>query len=895
MAGGQALTSGQGSFGVGDRQLLLTGIASAGETGFVGAVVLAGAGATFALQSPVAANSVRLRSRKVGGGSATFALTGLSLNADIQSVQAGIGATSPGLEASSGHGSIGKSSARLVSGEVSTVGAGLVTGSGGAQDADWIARSAAAGVFMANRLNDSVMLSWRQQSSPTSLANIVLDTSVFPAGSNGSAKWISLNTHTDSSGQMSIPFGQTFGNGSTVWCSFRIWAPGTHAFQLYPQDAGSGSKLCILSRDINGAAPQGSNQANELVLQLTESLNLILGYWQDGNVSAVHEYESVATSVNANDLKRQPSIDRDANRLTGVNPDTGSAWTTHEQERARYGAILSGYSSSGPANSRRGLGDPFCAGFRFYPSEWLTITQRVVVGTFGSANNRWTVWGARSGQPYVKLWDKQGITLGAGPDYNALSLTNFRSGGVAGGRRVSARTTNINGVTVHTCGPGTPIGDGLLTYTASTGRFAWAGSGQSIGLARAFSASNGINYINVVSGSATDSYLALELVGTLPTTDQNDTISIAEGRSDTQVNYADVICSTQAINAPGGFTVPDDLPTWVPSTIGAWAQIPGTALSSVNPNPPAPGSGGPEGKVDAWTSAALHTQTSDVYLVAGGGHANYAGNEANRLRLAVESPAWSQLRAPSTSVTDGTAYYPDGRPTSRHHYYGTTVDETNNRVMLFGGSGYGSNSSVLSTVDSFSLTSNDYNAAGTHPNFPASIANIELVTCCVDPRNGDVYVFANFNCARWNRAANTWTTLIGNSSGPFIQAKASAFDTTRVRIGILLGSTMQLFNPASNTFSTMTLTGTSIASGSERGMQYVSAIDRWLVREAGSGGTVLQINPATGAVSSFSTSGGGSIPSTSAGPNNKWLYIPALRGCVLIPTHTGNCWFLRVH
>lgn len=761
---------------------------------------------------------------------------------------------------------------------------------------DWALRS--LGSFQSNRLNDSVMLGFRQQSSPTSLTHILLDTTLFPSGSTGSAKWMSFNTNTDSSGQMSIPFNQTFGDNSTFWVSFRVRA-GNPAFQPYPQDSGSGSKLCIISRDINGAAPQGSNQANELVIQLTGQLNMFRGYWQDGNVSAVHDYVSHTNTLGSStDLRSQAAIDRGVNRLTGVNPDTGAAWSVWEQERAQYGPLFSAYSTSSPGspNVKLGGGDPFSGGFRYYPNEWITITQRLVVGTLGGGNNRWTCWAARENQPYVKLWDKQNITLGAGPAFNALNLTNFRSGGVSGGRKVSARTSNITGVTIHACGLGTPVGDGVLSYTASDGRFTWAGNGESVGAPRAFSPTNGINYLNITSGPGTASYLIVELTSTLPGTNQTDVITIADGRPDTQTNYADVICSTSAINAPGGYPPLDDLPSWVPATIGAWSQIANTPISSVDPVPRAPGSGGPEGKIDAWNSLAVHSLSSDAYIVAAGGHANYAGNEANRLRLGIVTPSWAQLKAPSTSISDGTTHYPDGRPTSRHHYYGITIDEQSNRVMLFGGSGYGPTSSVLSTVDSFSLITNDYAPAGTHPNFPPAISGIELVTVCRDPRNDDVYVFANFNCARWNRATNTWTTLVGNSSGPFIQAKASAFDTARMRINILLGATMAVFNPATNTFSTLSLTGTTITSGSERGMQYIPAIDRFLVREAGvGGGSVLQINPATGAVSSFTTTGGGSIPTTSAGPNNKFIYIPGLQGILLVPTHSGNCWFLRVH
>ena len=50
--------------------------------------------------------------------------------------------------------------------------------------------------------------------------------------------------------------------------------------------------------------------------------------------------------------------------------------------------------------------------------------------------------------------------------------------------------------------------------------------------------------------------------------------------------------------------------------------------------------------------------------------------------------------------------------------------------------------------------------------------------------------------------------------------------------------------------------------GNANGMIYVAATDRYYFRDNSSGGTVTQINPSTWASSSFSTTGGTSIPCT---------------------------------
>ena len=78
-------------------------------------------------------------------------------------------------------------------------------------------------------------------------------------------------------------------------------------------------------------------------------------------------------------------------------------------------------------------------------------------------------------------------------------------------------------------------------------------------------------------------------------------------------------------------------------------------------------------------------------------------------------------------------------------------------------------------------------------------------------------------------------------------------------------------------------------------MFYVPAIDRYLIRFDSAGGTVYQVDAASFAVTTFTTTNGGSIPSTQNGPYNKFLYVPRLGGAVYVPSYTGNVWFLRIH
>lgn len=344
------------------------------------------------------------------------------------------------------------------------------------------------------------------------------------------------------------------------------------------------------------------------------------------------------------------------------------------------------------------------------------------------------------------------------------------------------------------------------------------------------------------------------------------------------------------------------LPVWRQGqAVGEWREISGTALSSVAPSPTPAGNTGPSSKVDAWCSFALDTRSNKLYSAAGGGHLDYAGNEVDVLDLSQDSPAWSELRAPTAagSVVSNSAYYSDGRPSARHTYYGVVVCEQNDELLVFGGNMYGSSGALTDDVAAFDLLTSDWKADGTRPNMPAGVTTLQGHATCVDPSTGDVYVIANEMIQRWTRSTNTWSERVSQYDAPYGYEAMSAFDSTRNRILVIGGAAdvTELYTLSGDAMSLPTLTGSaaSIDTQGGAGMQYVAAIDKYLVRLAGSGGTVYQVDASSWDVSTFTTSGGASVPATSNGPYNKFLYVPALSGCVYVPSYTGNAWFLRVH
>jgi hypothetical protein len=363
----------------------------------------------------------------------------------------------------------------------------------------------------------------------------------------------------------------------------------------------------------------------------------------------------------------------------------------------------------------------------------------------------------------------------------------------------------------------------------------------------------------------------------------------------------------------GAFEFGNPVPSWVAAMdLFEWYEIPNTDLASVDPSPVPDGVEGPSAKVNDWTSFVADRRDSKVYSADSGGHAGYSGNEVDRLVLETENPFWEAMRPPTTNANLLNAtHYSDGRPTSRHQYYGCTVDEWNDRVMLFSGSKW-SDGDDLITVDSWNIGTpdlpsslgeiGDYNAAGTHPNIPEPIATQiqgnNIILCTLDPSTGDVYVASGGHIdstasKRWIRSSNTWSASLSGTAP--IGGSMSAFDTSRNRL-LLVSPSEQKTYTVGGSWANVTIGGANANDVKVWGgaLFYVPALDRYIMRPEGSGGAIYQIHPTTFAATTFSTSGGGSIPAVTNGVYNKCLSVPRLGGALLYPAYGGNAWFLKL-
>lgn len=355
--------------------------------------------------------------------------------------------------------------------------------------------------------------------------------------------------------------------------------------------------------------------------------------------------------------------------------------------------------------------------------------------------------------------------------------------------------------------------------------------------------------------------------------------------------------------APPPSQPPNDgtLPAWRQAmAIGEWRQVPGSALASAPISVktyPALGTTGPASKVIAWCGLAIDTRDSTVFSAANGGHNDYAGNEVNALRLSDNAPAWRERRAstPVSQVRANSSHYADGRPTSRHSYYGSVCNELRNRVMVFVGSRYG-DGWQFSASDGFNISADEWDPAGTFPDPPSELSADFGAAIVEQKTSGDVYAFAHWSVLRWRSATNTWTRLLTGTPVYGFES-ASALDTRRSRVLIVGGTNNDrfLYDIGTNAVQPVSFGGPNAGAvcGNGNGLVYEPALDAYLLRKSAPGAAVYRIDAQTFSVDALSTSGGASIPASINEVYRRFLYAPGLGGVVYCPSYEGDLWFLR--
>ena len=376
---------------------------------------------------------------------------------------------------------------------------------------------------------------------------------------------------------------------------------------------------------------------------------------------------------------------------------------------------------------------------------------------------------------------------------------------------------------------------------------------------------------------------------------------------------------------------PPDSPSWLGSTpVNGWIEIPGTTIGGASLPTVNPYSQDTAGLVDYWNGFCLDDENLILYATATGGHTDYAGNQVLRCDLG-SSAGWTQPVVSSAAaaipgVGSGTNSntYTDGRPASSHTYYCSQFIRKANRAFLFGQGALWNGGGVSSAMFAYVEGASDWENTASNYEIWGSLSGAQTESVRMVAKHQtteDVYYTAQ---PSGTSTLYKWTitgTTPGSASHTNLGATpvnlafyCSAVDHTRNRIVFwrgngLFGSsstTVHIYDITGASWSTATLTGsaagTITAGGNYQAMQYSSITDSFYTRLRGnSGGTTYIINASTFVASAVSTTGGAGIAADTNGPNNRYLYAPALAvgstigGIFYLPTFSSGVYFLRLH
>jgi hypothetical protein len=221
-----------------------------------------------------------------------------------------------------------------------------------------------------------------------------------------------------------------------------------------------------------------------------------------------------------------------------------------------------------------------------------------------------------------------------------------------------------------------------------------------------------------------------------------------------------------------------------------WFEIPGAKLSAVDPSP-AP-KGHSRNKITAWNGAALETRNSVLWMGLSGGHADYAGNEINRIELGADVPRWEQVHPPSRldfsreGKNWDVSYYEDGTPASRHTYNNQQFINSDGRLCWVGAGGvWGSGGKGSESFDYWDVKQRRFGTyASALDSIGESLRGPESMVV-KHPLTEDIYFSRRFSgrYLKWTRATNTWQ-LIRRFESPLQMCSAAIDPSTDVLLRI---------------------------------------------------------------------------------------------------------------
>jgi len=320
--------------------------------------------------------------------------------------------------------------------------------------------------------------------------------------------------------------------------------------------------------------------------------------------------------------------------------------------------------------------------------------------------------------------------------------------------------------------------------------------------------------------------------------------------------------------------------------------------------------------VDAWGGACVRDSGSH-YIIHGGGHQDYGGNEIYSYSL--ETGAWVRKwgPTPSGSFSNNLAsgVYLDGNPAAIHTYMGLIYQPHEDRILRPGRTSYASTPVAYAQCDAWVWSDSDslYNTPqASTPGYwhTSAIPNRPLVPTqspsfiAHDKISGDLFAMFDTSLYRYTRASNAWSAV--TYSGPAWRGGTLCYHPpTQKLIGFNnhdfpVASKVLVVDFVANTRTNVTVTGNAAgitAMTRDDGFDYAGACydpeTGLIVFWPRTGGQVLYtLDPTTMVVGAITLTGA-TLPTPTHGPCGRLQHVPEMRGVAVMPSWDSGVYFFR--
>jgi hypothetical protein len=221
---------------------------------------------------------------------------------------------------------------------------------------------------------------------------------------------------------------------------------------------------------------------------------------------------------------------------------------------------------------------------------------------------------------------------------------------------------------------------------------------------------------------------------------------------------------------------------------GHWYEVPNSKIRPNLPSPLPPGYTGPSSITVAW-NGGFFDAVRNRYVVMGGGHGDYAGNEMYGFNL--DTLQWSRLWGPTPNSqippigSAGVEIYADGNPSSRHTYSCVQYLPKLDKYFIHGGSVWGGSGGMGKITWFFDPALSTWTQRADISSGCYGGATVPFTA--YDPNTGNVYAHKYNSLCEYNPLTNTWRKRGGDSKGAAPNATA-VFDSKRKQFCLIGGA-----------------------------------------------------------------------------------------------------------